>query len=34
VDTEMFAAALKVKSDLLLNIEDYERIMYPPGTLF
>jgi hypothetical protein len=28
----MFAAALKIKSDLLLNIEDYEPIMYPPGT--
>ncbi|KIM93110.1 hypothetical protein OIDMADRAFT_61897 [Oidiodendron maius Zn] len=31
---EMFTAALKMKADLQLNIEDYEPIIYPPGTLF
>ena len=31
---EMFTAALKMKADLQLNIEDYEPIIYPTGTLF
>jgi hypothetical protein len=31
---QMFTAALTIKADLLLNIEDYEPIIYSPGTLF
>jgi hypothetical protein len=31
---QMFRAALRTKADLLLNIEEYQAVMYPPGTLF
>ena len=30
----IFAKALEVKADSILNIEDYEMVMYPPGTQY
>jgi hypothetical protein len=30
----MFEIALKLKADSCLNIEDYEMVIYPPGTIF
>ena len=31
---DMFTAALKTKADSCLNTEDYEMVIYPPGTKF
>ena len=31
---DLFAQALIVKADSVLNIEDYEMVIYPPGTKF
>lgn len=32
--TDMFKAALRMKADSCLNVEDYEMVIYPPGTRF
>jgi hypothetical protein len=32
--TQMFKFALETKSDSCLNIQDYEMLIYPPGTKF
>lgn len=30
----MFQSALETKADSCLNIQDYEMLIYPPGTMF
>jgi hypothetical protein len=32
--TQMFKFALETKADSCLNIQDYELVIYPPGTMF
>ena len=32
--TQMFGFALQTKADSCLNIQDYEMLIYPPGTIF
>lgn len=32
--TQMFKFALETKADSCLNIQDYEMLIYPPGTRF
>jgi hypothetical protein len=32
--TRMFESALKTKADSCINIQDYEMVIYPPGTPF
>jgi hypothetical protein len=32
--TQMFKFALETKADSTLNIQDYEMLIYPPGTIF